>query len=1003
MPELHFPFVQGQHEEADARILPAGMLSLAQNCRIRKDGRLVSRWGYRFDTAATFPGSSALRAISVDGGALVYDVTQVAYTKLPIGFVSKTVLPGERYVSLFSGVTRTPAARGMMLQDTVRGEKQDCIVVNPSLSTAQVIAVYDDIGSIAYGTVLISYSRDGKEIARSVIGASSTSPILAAYGSAAYCAVRIGTVSKLYSYSTATLAWTYVRDLTAYDSTGNATGDAVLASSSKLYHLVFNGGAWRLYSYNTGSTVYSLIGTLTTITGATDIVSCCEIAGNTILVTGTFGGIVKYEAWTSEGQSATGTLFTATESEAAVGACTVAAYGSYWVAAVTTQAPGGGLSRVRTWYADAGGVHAGPTYESSTLQSRPFVPSYITDFAYAWIADSGDTFAAVSASTVIPQPTLRMVSIVGRGVFYPSSEATAMVQQAYGGAPTGGGFDCRRSVGMLTQPTSSASTWPRIVHHQPRFGQVATDLVWVDFGAFAPGLSAVSANGQTFVSGARLWEFDGVSAFPAGLENGPDRIIATDAGSGSGVDIGTHQYVACWQTIDANGNVHRSPPSPIATVTLAAAHNVTITMPQSTMAPVAKSHRPVHVEIYRTEASGTIFRLVGTAPFQAASFSDTMPDASLPYQPALYTQGERGGLSGLLPNEEPPPCRFICAGDSRIMLGGLENQYEVQWSKLFYPGEAVSWTTSEAYRRTVPEPVTGVAFLDGAWIVFTESAIYDISGLGPSDNGADGDFGDPRKRPSDIGCISHRSIVSTSQGLLFQGTNGGMWLLPRGGNAPVWIGQPVRDTLAAYPVVRDACLIEAENCVYWSLCDATGATGVLLVYDLRIGQWYVDDVDTRTFHSITNYNGVPLLNGLIPQTPNLYVDDFTWVDPTAITVRIDTGDIRPFGETGWGRCRLFGLLGEVRTLGTSIQAGISYDGGTTWADTYSWNTTNVATAPGDELKVQFGPRYIRGTNYRISVQIVPNGTGAEGVALNVLSLEVYKSERLARLPAAQRG
>lgn len=1012
MPEIHLPFSQGQHEEADARILPAGMLSSVRNMRIRKDGRLVSRWGYRVDTSAAYPGSSVCRAIETHDGAILYDQTQTIYRKIPGAYAGSVNADGTNLVSLFAGVTRYEAARNMLCQTTARGEKQDCAAVNAGTSGAHILASYDDIST--GGTILLSYDRNGNLASRSIALSAYSLPILVSYGSLAYAIARsVSTPATphLWLYVPSTRAWTSVRDLTNYNAAGDTTGDAVLGSNGIVYILIHTGATtWKLQTYNTSGGAYADLATITGITSGAAVVAIAVLSDGSLLVTANVSGTVTYERISNAGVSlSTGTLFTATGTEAAVGACTVAAYGSYWVAAVTTQKPGGGNSRTRTWYVDGGGVHAGVIYEASSLQSRPVqVSVFGQSVAYAWIADSGITWASPPA--ILPQATLRLVPLAGRDISSSvnASDATAMVQEAYAGTPTGGGFDCRRTIASLPAVAGDASSFGRIAHQQPIFGLPATDLVVVDYGTYADGLNGISANGQTFIAGARLFEFDGMSSFPAGLENGPVEIVATDAGSGTGVDAGTHQYQACWRAIDANGNIHRSPPSPVASVTLGVAHNVNITMPQATMAMVA-SPRLVQTEIYRTEAAGTVFRLVGINAFLGGTFVDSMSDATLLSQPILYTQGERGGLSGLLPNEEPPPCRYVCSGDSRLMIAGLENPNEVQWSKLFYPTEQVSWTTSEAYRRTLPEPVTGIGFLDGAWVVFTRSGIYDVTGIGPSDNGADGDFGEPRRRPADTGCISHRSIVPCSLGLLFQGTNGGMWLLPRGGNAPQWIGQPVRDFLALYPIVRDARLNEAENCAYWALTDTAGVNSFLLVYDLRTGQWYTDffgtGVTPTTVHSLSLFGGNLLVNGTILQTPGAYVDDYTGAAPAAIVQTFTTGDIRPFGETGWGRCRMFGLLGEVRSLGTSVRADVSFDGAADpgWDDSHTWIMSSVAGSVGDEMALQFGPSRVRNCNYRIRGTVTPSGTGEEGVAFNILSLEVYGSGRLKRLPAANRG
>src|SRR5882672_12423947 len=50
MPVRDILFTQGQSEAIDPKILPDGMLSSAQNVRMKKDGRVGSRFGYDLTT-----------------------------------------------------------------------------------------------------------------------------------------------------------------------------------------------------------------------------------------------------------------------------------------------------------------------------------------------------------------------------------------------------------------------------------------------------------------------------------------------------------------------------------------------------------------------------------------------------------------------------------------------------------------------------------------------------------------------------------------------------------------------------------------------------------------------------------------------------------------------------------------------------------------------------------------------------------------------------------------
>lgn len=988
MPEIYLPFVQGQHEETDARILPAGMLSRAENVRIRKDGRLVSRYGYALEPN---PPANVARTIEVQGGALL--LTGVACAKKDSAGILTAALPNENLYGLpaFAGVTRYPAARG--LRGTVG--YVDCCVVNATSANATIIAAWTDSYNDGLPESIVwyrIYSRNGDTLYSQLVSWSfGTKPRLAASGAAAYCMMRDpgSTANEIHKFNPTTRAFAVDGSLAATQGATNEVGDIICLDEDNVLYTVYTAPTWKLRRYKSSTHADTAVATLSY--GTSDPAAFTSLAllnnGNVLVIT-TSGTNVYYQTVQADGTPvAAGAIATGV----AQGSATACAYGaSGWICIVN------GAFAVYV-YTDASAGTSLFTINNAWAQTRPFACSVNgTTRYYVWLTDC----AVVTPLVGEPLPAMRLVEVPPSQYYYLRADATAM-QQEHIGVRT----DSRVSVAVLPVPAAAPTLPARIVTHgigrTPVEGGWAasySDIVAVDHGSYSDGLNEVTADGHTFVAGARLHEWDTTQTFPAGLEAGPCRIAATDTGIGSGPDTGSHQYVACWKHIDAQGNIHRSPPCAPITVSTTG-HAVSVALPLGNLIPFAPYSRFPVLEVYRTVVSpGTVFHLCATSVAGVASVADTMTDATLIAQPILYTQGERGGISGLLPNDEPPPCRYICAGDSRLLIGGLENPNEVQWSKLFYPGEAVTWTIDEAYRRTLPEPVTAVSFLDGSWLVFTAEGIYDLAGDGPSDNGKDGDFGEPRKRPSDTGCISHRSLVTCAQGILFQGTNGGIWLLPRGGNAPVWIGQPVRDVLASFPVVRDAALIEAENCVYWALSNTAATAGMLLVYDLRNSQWYVDTLpDSRNVNSLTRFTGNLLLDGVILQTPGAYSDNMAG-SPTAITATVTTGDIRPFDATGWGRCRLFGILGEFRSECT-LGAWLSYDNGTTWT-IYSWALTGT---PGDEVNAQFGPARVRGTNYRVKLTVTPTGTGGEGLALNVLALEVYKAERLKRLPAAQRG
>jgi len=344
------------------------------------------------------------------------------------------------------------------------------------------------------------------------------------------------------------------------------------------------------------------------------------------------------------------------------------------------------------------------------------------------------------------------------------------------------------------------------------------------------------------------------------------------------------------------------------------------------------------------------------------------------------------------------------AGNNRLIMGGLEEATEVRWSKLVFPGEPVQFADDPAFVSRVDGEVQGVACLDGIWYVGTRNSIFAFQGDGPDDTGAGGDFGDPRKLPADIGFYSQRSIVEVPQGLLFQGRSDRIYLLPRGGGAPQWIGQNVRATLALYPVITDAQLLPDENTVLFTCINVDSGEGLILVYDTRVGEWTVDipfngaDPTTRAFHCMDVYNGKTVLDGQFAET-SAYADDETGSQSRAIVSTMVTGDMRPFGILGHGRFRRFVLLSEYRsattfTIEESVDGGVSYI-----SPAASFTPSNSA---GDTVKVQYDLPIVRGEAYRFRIISTPTSAG-EGFVFNSLTGEVYPDKGTPRLANAYRG
>ncbi len=634
--------------------------------------------------------------------------------------------------------------------------------------------------------------------------------------------------------------------------------------------------------------------------------------------------------------------------------------------------------------------------------SRPFAGP--NSGALAWVANhsaSSDTSGAATyslfdvAATVARVETIACQTLAQPGAWLTTSPATHTH------------IENRRNAGFAlpTELVAPSSTALGVVLPVLAGGVFGADLVRSDSSAWADiGMSA-RINGQLVFAGPRVHEYDGIGLRETGLGEGPEIVTATDAGAGS-IEGGTRQYVVTQEFFDGLGRRHRSPPSLPVSLTIGASRTVTVAASTPNV-----SDRASYFRVWRTVADGTVFYLVAESGALATpglgtltALTDNTTDAAIIDNEVLYTQGARGGLSGLLQNDEPPPCRFIWAGNNRVILGGLEQGSQVQWSKLIFPGEPLQFANNDAFRATVDADVSGVAALDGTWYVGSRESIWAFQGDGPDDTGAGGTFGEPRRLPSDVGFYSQRSILEIPQGLLFQGRPDRMYLLPRGGGAPQWIGQAVRDTLAAFPFISAAKLIQDENVAVFTCLNTAGTDGRILVYDTRIGEWTIDipfngaSNSTRAFRCLDVYNGKVVLDGQIAETA-AYADDESGSQNRAIIGTLVTGDMRPFGALGHGRMLKLVVLSEYRSA-TTFTIEESLDGGVTWqSPAASYTPSNSA---GDTVKVSYDLPVIRGEAYRFRIISTPTSPG-EGMVFNAMTAEIYPSQGTPRLANAYRA
>ncbi len=382
-----------------------------------------------------------------------------------------------------------------------------------------------------------------------------------------------------------------------------------------------------------------------------------------------------------------------------------------------------------------------------------------------------------------------------------------------------------------------------------------------------------------YIAGSVLMAFDGrVSQEAGGFLCRPFiQSFTNNAAPGSLDLLGTYQGVAVAEYRDAKNRRIQSAPSNLAQVTLTGVNQTIqasvvgpltlrdlgtadgVTPRQMQQAPTVAQYRTLNVN----NGNGT-FQLDISTPLPQAAQHDrvltlsTQSDVALSDEPVLYTQGARGALSGPLEFVCPDACGSLCASADRILTGQLPNDSQIQESRPLFPGEQAQWNDTPGFFRDVRNRILAVARLDERRILFTATEIFECDGPGVDDNGL-GDLGAPRRLPSDVGLyggiLGWRSIVEMSAGIMFQGLADQIYLLPRGGVTPVPIGDPVEDTLSLYPTISAAVYMPEDRTVRFCCNNLAGTESVILLFDVRFGEWFVEGPYAFTIRSAAKAAG----------------------------------------------------------------------------------------------------------------------------------------------------
>ena len=133
--------------------------------------------------------------------------------------------------------------------------------------------------------------------------------------------------------------------------------------------------------------------------------------------------------------------------------------------------------------------------------------------------------------------------------------------------------------------------------------------------------------------------------------------------------------------------------------------------------------------------------------------------------PYLYTTG------GEVANMCPPSARCMTVHQNRIVLGGADDATVIWIGKEMTEQDAPAFSDLLTIRIADGGAVTGLGSLSRALIVFKADQIHILTGDMPDNTvsgGLTASLGQPMRLVNGLGCISHRSVISTPVGVFFQ-------------------------------------------------------------------------------------------------------------------------------------------------------------------------------------------------------------------------------------------
>ena len=453
----------------------------------------------------------------------------------------------------------------------------------------------------------------------------------------------------------------------------------------------------------------------------------------------------------------------------------------------------------------------------------------------------------------------------------------------------------------------------------------------------------------------------------------------------AGVTNGAYKYVLQYRYTDETGAVTWSRTSPVEPASPALLQvNMTASAPSVSSKDQrfglgAQTSARISLEMYRTKAGGTQYYLCASSsagtPFSGLAtqvlvlgsgrlytVTDNMSDTVLASQPLLFRQP--GTPNSGLDRYPPPAGNVLCQHRDRLFTVDASGT-RVCYSSFFVDGETAWYNPAFSFFvHGGSGRITAMTSMDGRLFIFKRDGIWVVDGDGPGEGGVIGnEFSPPQRLASEYGCVDHRSVVVTPDGIMYRSLRG-IEQIDRGLRVK-WLGERVFVTANNYPSTL-ASFVDTYGRVHFVCAQSFAATpalqanvlGVELVYDMTCDSWsayYTASgacLKDGVMANLYQKGEVSCYAGAISCTYSNYSSgldsDGTYTNYVKTT--LETGWIRT-GQQARQRISEAFLLAK-KLSNHAIRISAAYDFVDTYTQTFTWQPDTLNTLSIEQLCLQ---------------------------------------------------